>query len=809
MEDILEVFLRFFNISLTASWIILAVILLRFLLKKAPKWINCLLWGIVGIRLVFPFSIESIFSLIPSNEVISPDIIYSPSPSISTGIPAVNTAINPVISEAFAPDPSNSVNPLQVVCIVASNIWIIGIVAMLIYSVVCFWLLKRKMRTAVRYEGNIYQSENVQSPFILGVTKPKIYLPYGIDEKSINYIISHERAHLKRKDHLIKPLAFLVLSVYWFNPMMWVAYVLLCRDIELACDEKAVKNLMKQQRREYSLALVQNSTNRRMVAACPLAFGEVGIKERVKSVVNYKKPAFWVIVVAIISCVVTSVCFLTDPVQDKPKSDYDQYYAAGYTVENAEDKRCFAINSALTNQLPVREDLPFTGVSHIVLGSEAARNETGKKISETVAVLFNRYRYNYADGKLLESGESNRAILEFEFDSADNYVLKSCREFAMDGKEKSFEEKFNALATLEYDSEETTASLYKECRKTALDFFGLAEWVHMPMLSSTQWAFFPIVFSMDYEKIEIQCSDGYFIDIDAPYPEEQSTGNSLTFQKGHNVYWYPRNEDETDAQKAELTFCVYLDSGSEYQGIINITAQNEDSGERGTRYIADMNENELIMSRSDNNCAIVRLGQTVNQIRFYNKPTLETETRRIALLTVPLESSEIEKLQQIIKNASWIDDNDVKRKKYSFDGELVLDDNITYFFSDENNILYYNHYLAEISGEDMDYITARQGVKNYSYESGYDSATLELSLEYKSFSFSYSLLSSHIAHGDYYETDKTLVLKESDSDRVYTFQKEDGNLIFDAENSSPIPEYYYGKDQGIRKCIPHKAVFRQ
>ena len=314
MLDLTTLFIKIFNLSLSAGWIVLFVVLLRLLLRKAPKWINCLWWLLVGVRLVFPFSIESIFSLIPSAEVVSPDIIYSRSPSISTGIPALNTVVNPVISGAFTPDPSNSVNPLQVVAIIGSWLWLLGVAAMLVYAVVCYGLLKRKMRTAVKLEGNIYESENVGSPFILGIIRPKIYLPFGLSDENRSYIISHENAHLNRKDHLIKPLAFLLLSVYWFNPLMWLSYVLLCRDIELACDERAVKNLRHEERKEYSLALLNNSAHRRMIAACPLAFGEVGVKQRIKSVMNYKKPAFWVVVVALVLSVVSSVCLLTNPV---------------------------------------------------------------------------------------------------------------------------------------------------------------------------------------------------------------------------------------------------------------------------------------------------------------------------------------------------------------------------------------------------------------------------------------------------------------------------------------------------------------
>ncbi len=299
--------------SISASYIVLAVLLLRLLLKKAPKWISVLLWGIVAVRLVCPFSIESVLSLIPSSEVVSPTIMTDKTPTINTGIPIINSTLNPIISESFTPHPGDSANPLQIWIPVLTTIWIVGMVVLLIYTVISYAKVKRKIGTAVLYKDNIYQSENVVSPFVLGIIKPKIYLPFGMNEKDMEHVVSHEMAHIRRKDHLWKPLGFLLLTLHWFNPLMWLGYVLLCRDIELACDEKVVKELDHDARADYSQALLTCSVNRRMIAACPLAFGEVGVKDRVKSVLNYKKPAFWIIMAAVVACVVVAVCFLTNP----------------------------------------------------------------------------------------------------------------------------------------------------------------------------------------------------------------------------------------------------------------------------------------------------------------------------------------------------------------------------------------------------------------------------------------------------------------------------------------------------------------
>ena len=313
-----ELFLKIINMSISASWLILAVLILRLVLKKAPKWVNVLLWGIVAVRLICPLSFESTLSLIPSSETIPLDIEMAAKPTIDSGVPAINSVVNPVLS-SFAPPQHvlTSANPLQIWIPILNIIWLIGVGALLLYTAVSYWRLCRKVDTAVRYKGNIFQSENVSSPFVLGIIKPRIYLPFNMNGQDLEHVVAHEQAHIRRKDHWWKPLGFLLLTIHWFNPLMWLAYVLLCRDIELACDEKVIKELGNEQRADYMQALVACSVNRRMIAACPLAFGEVGVKERVKSVMNYKKPAFWVIIIAVIICVGVAACFLTNPKQDR------------------------------------------------------------------------------------------------------------------------------------------------------------------------------------------------------------------------------------------------------------------------------------------------------------------------------------------------------------------------------------------------------------------------------------------------------------------------------------------------------------
>lgn len=311
-----DLFLKIVNMSISASWLVAAVLILRLVLKKAPKWVNVLLWGIVAVRLICPFSFESALSLIPSAETFPEKIISGPSFDVQTGITPIDNRINDYLGDRYFEGVTVPTNNGNNVMTILTIVWIIGILLLATYTVISYWRLHREIDTAVRYKDNIFQSENVSSPFVLGIINPRIYLPFSMNEQDMEHVVAHEQAHIRRKDHWWKPLGFLLLTIHWFNPLMWLAYVLLCRDIELACDEKVINGLSNEQRADYTQALVACSVNRRMIAACPLAFGEVGVKERVKSVMNYKKPAFWVIILAVIACVIVAVCFLTNPKQD-------------------------------------------------------------------------------------------------------------------------------------------------------------------------------------------------------------------------------------------------------------------------------------------------------------------------------------------------------------------------------------------------------------------------------------------------------------------------------------------------------------
>ena len=310
-----NLFLTLFNKSIPACFLILAVMLLRLLFKKAPKALFPVLWAFVGLRLALPFLPESRLSVIPSPETLSYETVrYAAHPTVQTGIYAVNSAVNPTLGKVFETPAGGSVSPLYILTSVMGAIWVIGVIVMLFYAFFCYFHLKNRLKTAVLFRDNLYQSEAVTSPFVLGFIRPRIYLPFTLAEKDLDAVVAHEKAHIARGDVLWKLLGYLFLCVYWFNPLVWLAYILFCRDIEFACDERVIGQLAAEERAAYSEALLAASMPKARIAACPLAFGEGNVKERIKRVLSYKKPAFWVILIAVLACAALAVCFLTDPV---------------------------------------------------------------------------------------------------------------------------------------------------------------------------------------------------------------------------------------------------------------------------------------------------------------------------------------------------------------------------------------------------------------------------------------------------------------------------------------------------------------
>lgn len=419
-----ELFLKIVNMSISAGWIVMAVLVLRLCMKKAPKWAVVLLWGIVAVRMIFPVSIESAWSLIPSAETISPSIMAEQTPSVNTGVPALNGVIDPVIGSSFAHATGDSANPLQILVPVMAAVWIIGIAALLLYAALSYCRIRRSVSEAVLLRDNIYQCGNVGSPFVLGVAKPKIYLPYGMNSRDMANVIAHEQAHILRRDNWWKPLGFLLLAVHWFNPLMWLGYALLCRDIELACDEKVIRAMGNEQKADYTQALLACSASRRVIAACPLAFGEVGVKERVKSVMNYKKPAFWIVLACIVLCAAAAVCFLTNPIGFRFDASANAVVSANhFDMRNADEPTVTEMTAAQISELNSR----LAGVKNCIRSDKYAGLTPAYQISALLkdGAYIIISGYNLSDNTMadIEQGGKRYAVTDGEFQ---DYLSRIC-----------------------------------------------------------------------------------------------------------------------------------------------------------------------------------------------------------------------------------------------------------------------------------------------------------------------------------------------------------------------------------------------
>ena len=576
-------FIKTLNMGIAASWLILAVVVLRVVLKRAPKRFRLLLWAIVGLRLVLPVSIESALSLIPSTQTLPEDVMYAAAPELNTGIAALNDAINPAFTAAFAPEPAASANPLQVLLPVASVIWLAGAAAMLLWALVSWLRLRRRVADAVLLEGNVFESERVASPFVLGLIRPRIYLPFGLDEGAREQVLTHERAHIARGDHVIKPLGWLILAVYWYNPLVWLAYALFCRDIELACDERVIRRLPVSGRADYSQALLDLSRPHHGVGACPLAFGESAVKCRVKSVLTYKRPAFWLIMLAAVLCIGAAVCFLTDPKAEADDSVQNDSHDYGIPItvtavlpENFPEqvlefaRGCAAQQAANMDYL----DISAAEITELSSYSEAELTDGG------VACLFKLgARYELAEpenvmpagGMLIEGGWLTRAD-----SGGDRFML-----LRRDGENWSYVGIATALMIQEAYGGDYDAAVLGEYERILAS--GVT-WSSNLAVSSLYGIQFRFEFDIDYTRIEAECSSG------------RISGG----EPGEELAWTP----EPDTTSDTIDFTVYNGEEAVYSGSIAITRIARPS-EIANTYLAQLNCHGLAMSAKASNMGAV------------------------------------------------------------------------------------------------------------------------------------------------------------------------------------------------------------
>ena len=578
-----DVFIKTLNMGIAASWLILAVVVLRVILKRAPKRFRLLLWAAVGLRLVLPVSIESALSLVPSTQTLPEGVMYAAAPELNTGIAALNDAINPAFTAAFAPEPAASANPLQVLLPAASVIWLAGAAAMLLWALVSWLRLRRRVADAVLLEGNVFESERVASPFVLGLIRPRIYLPFGLDEGAREQVLTHERAHIARGDHVIKPIGWLILAVYWYNPLVWLAYALFCRDIELACDERVIRRLPVSGRADYSQALLDLSRPHHGVGACPLAFGESAVKCRVKSVLTYKRPAFWLIMLAAVLCIGAAVCFLTDPKAEADDSVQNDSHDYGIPItvtavlpENFPEqvlefaRGCAAQQAANMDYL----NISAAEITELASYSEAELTDGG------VACLFKLgARYELADpesvmpagGMLIEGGWLTRAD-----SGGDRFML-----LRRDGDNWSYVGITTALMIQEAYGGDYDAAVLGEYERILAS--GVT-WSSNLAVSSLYGIQFRFEFDIDYTRIEAECSSG------------RISGG----EPGEELAWTP----EPDTTSDTIDFTVYNGEEAVYSGSIAITRIARPS-EIANTYLAQLNCHGLAMSAKASNLGAV------------------------------------------------------------------------------------------------------------------------------------------------------------------------------------------------------------
>ena len=569
------VFLKLLNMSITAGWLVIAVIVLRLCLKRAPKAIHCALWALVAIRLLCPFSLKSNFSLIPEEvangnavsewtdayigdiDIHHPSSVYYDA-AIGAGREPISDGeggyyVVTKHDQLGEPDTiENTVVP------VLSWVWLVGVAALLLYAAISYLRIRTRVKVSLNWKDNIWRSEQVDSPFILGMFRPKIYIPFGMDEAQMYHVVAHEQAHLSRRDHWWKPLGFILLAVYWFNPLMWVAYILLCRDIELACDEKVIRDMGAQDKKAYSEALLAYSVPRRMIAACPLAFGEVGVKKRIASVLHYKKPAFWILIIALIASVAVAVCFLTNPAEDDAQGRMEDGY---YLLIGADGVQEIQISLSDSSGGVVNADGSFFKRGEEVYLAQL-QNVTDLRGVEITALGKN--------GEILYAlsipeGASDAEIVNIV--GGDGWLL------APTGFMES-------SSTLENAQMETVT------------------WTYSPMMSATWHGAFHFYFDFGYSHVEASCDNGMLWNLCAG---GQPMEKSLRFEAGEPVCWNPGIDGGslTDTtEETEINFTVYDGGKIIYTGTLDIIRTGTENGQ--SFYEARLVGTDLLALRQEN-----------------------------------------------------------------------------------------------------------------------------------------------------------------------------------------------------------------
>ncbi len=559
-------FLKVLNMSIAASYVMVAVLILRLALKRAPKRISYSLWSVVLFRLVCPVSLSSAFSVFArlGKTTSSGGIEYIP-PDI--GVSGANTVVGNLLPAAT---PEAGANPLQIIIFAGACVWLAGIAAMLIYSVVSYLRLQRRTSEATLLFDNVFETDEIASPFVCGFTRPKVYLPVGLSDGDRDYVLRHERTHIDRKDHLVKPFSFLVLSVHWFNPFMWLAFLLMSCDMEMSCDERVVRDLDADGRAGYSSALVHLAVKRPILAGSPLAFGESGTQERVKNVLNYRKPAFWVSALAIIAVIIAAACLLTNPA----KTVNISFEVPGNIPQAVREYAIEYVQSdvAYYNSLDDQEiaDAKITSLTHMNTGTASLTVDISMWLLEYRLLPKDPDKVVLAGGMTLEDGWRT------EYSSMGQPLLVLVHDIERDIESEAWQRVgvTHTGTVLEEHQGDYTAATMAMYRRFLANAAGGVEWEFMPARSSVFPAL-PVHFDMSADEIYVSVDSGtLYLNDNTQTPNYIDCGQEMTYRKDDSVLWSPMAGDSFDSSKVStgctLSFEIRGENGAVGSGSISV-----------------------------------------------------------------------------------------------------------------------------------------------------------------------------------------------------------------------------------------------
>ena len=588
MEAVLEaIFIKVVNMSITASYVILAVMALRLLLKKAPKKYAYALWGAVGFRLICPVSFRSVFSVLAPLRLdmkqvagVASTIVHVPSdiglmrePAITTGIPVLNSAVS-----ASLPAPANelnSVNPMQVWLFVGMVLWCLGMAALVVWSVVSLLRLRRRLRTAVVLRDHVWQSEAVRSPFLLGLLRPRIYIPFGLERERLYYVLAHERCHLRRGDHVVRLLAFALVVVHWFNPLVWLAWFLMGRDMEMSCDERVLRSLSGAGA-AYSETLLSFASPRR-ASPGPLAFGETAVKSRIQNALGWKAPRRWVTALAAVVCILAAAACAANPVDQKITAEP---LAEGAYVSS----RCLYMNP-LSSTLSLGD----TGRRYVVRDG-AFTIET--RLAKGVNTLITPDSWGWQTFPY--SGEEWRAL----FWPGSLWAIED-----LDYGEMLCQPLTEDLMLLQMDGILWLVEL-RDINKVGLNIWSIHTLVPEADMGSARWQYaiavsairpaFPFTFDFETAGCSAVCVQTGLLDYDGG----QEKDYDMIYAPGSRIWWWPHAADGTMVSEAKISFSVDLPDGGQYHGSIYIT-MDELRQSSGPGYTARLVADGLVMEQDE------------------------------------------------------------------------------------------------------------------------------------------------------------------------------------------------------------------